>query len=69
MGISCNIDEAKIKQAQSLFNIEQIIPPNSHHVMDLTWQNTQLHNQGFHQLLNDKLSKDELISLWQQFFI
>lgn len=69
MGISCNIDEAKIKQAQSLFNIGQIIPPNSHHVMDLTWQNTQLHNQGFHQLLNDKLSKDELISLWQQFFI
>ncbi|MDO4896855.1 MAG: hypothetical protein Q3971_05770 [Moraxella sp.] len=68
-GTDYQVCDTTVKKAQAVFGIEQINPPQTPIVFDQTWQNVELHNQGFVQLLQDDLDKQALIDVWQQFFI
>lgn len=69
LNTECQIDEGVLLNAKSLLSIEQISPPDFKVVLDKTWQQVQLHNQGFDLLLNFDLNQQELLDLWQLFFI
>lgn len=69
LNTECQIDEDVLLNAKSLLSIEQISPPDFRIVLDKTWQQVQLHNQGFDLLLDFDLNQQKLIDLWQLFFI
>lgn len=67
--IDYQIDPILLEQAKQLLSIQTFNPPEYIAVVDQTWQAVDLHNQGFAQLFHANLNQDELIDLWQRFFI